>query len=280
MLWSVILFLVFSFQTNAINIPNCSKSQLRPFEDLVEHVHIVGSDDRMTFDEYAQQKKLPKREVYERFAATGIVNCNDGEFTAQVTGSPSVITTAGHGFFDADCSPKTFEACSFFLFGGKSGFVEYPIDMSSIRTGGCPKGNLDRDWMVAKLEKPTSVRPYKVPNKGIAEPGLNVIQASSLADNLKPTVKSPRHLSECQIREPSERYTSVYKTDCDTGLGSSGSAQLTETADGLYMAALNVATKKGAKDGDGYDRATSHNYSIALQGDFLAAIQAAVSSKK
>ena len=262
----------------------CGKSNLEGSATQLLHLaKIVGQEDRMTFEEYAQAKGMEIKDVEDQFGATGVLTCRgkgtEFQFTAQIAGSSSVVIGAAHGFFNKDCSRKPIELCSLFLFKGKT-VVENRVEMSSLKLGGCPfftkPSNASVDWMVAKLISPAKARPYGISSDNPLSPGQKVLQVSAFSENFRPEQDYPRHITECSLRDIGSNPNRPILTDCDTGGGSSGSAQLVIKESKLYVASIHVAYTGSGKDGQAYNRTLFHNVSVPISGQFLEAIKQAI----
>ncbi|MGZ3721420.1 MAG: hypothetical protein ACXVA9_00735 [Bdellovibrionales bacterium] len=245
---------------------------------LHQVVQISTPDGRQTLEQYAAAKKLPVNQVKKLFKATGTINCNGLQGTAQVTGKSNVLTLSGHGFFNQDCKPLNPINCEFTL-DDEPGTKAYKLDMSSLKTGPCNMNGSRGDWATVKLtEAVPDILPYDIPTD--AEPprlakNQPVLQASQKHKNFMDGVKYPKTVEECFVRDVDAHFETPIQTSCNTGKWSSGSAQfITEKSTGnVVIGALNTSEHIDKQAGSGYDSNTLYNSSVELRGDFLKAVR-------
>lgn len=266
----IFAILLISTTTHGLTSLPCKRNQLKAFSDIVKQVSVIGSDERQTFDQYALNKGVSPSTVEKTFAATGVLACGDAQVTAQLTESSSVITTSGH-FFKVptegcrEMPTLKSKKCSFYTHDGSGWNVEHPVDVSSLQLGTCVPGQHDGDWAVLKLSKPAKgVKPYTIPgeSEALSEP-QKVINPVAFSDNFKVGGTYPRSLTECSIKNAG----SLLLTDCDSGQGASGSANLKQERGSLKLIAITSYSEYGS---EGWS-----NYSVPLTGDFYRAVREA-----
>lgn len=242
----------------------------------------MGSDERMTFEEYAKKKNVPVATIEKKFAATGSLVCAGFLSSAQLSGKNNVITTAGHAFHLADCAKMNLEHLRSCYYIHNPGPAEtyYDLKTETIKFGGCKSGR--DDWAVAELKKPVGkVKPYLVPDR---DPqyisGSNVIMTAGSHRDFKRGDRYPKTLTDCQIRDVIPNSDESLRTDCDSGGNSSGGAHLVETEKGLEIISVNIGRpNKYDKPprGTPYDKDNYYNVAVPLAGDFLKAVQETIS---
>jgi hypothetical protein len=243
--------------------------------DLLQRTgQVTEVDHRETLSAYAQRKGLSVSSVEEAFRATGFLSCAGLTSTAQLTGRSDVLTAAAHSFFGPYCTPVTPRSC-FFVLEDELFAPRYYVD--SVVSPGCPQ--IAKDWAVVKLQTSVPrVRPYDYPR---TDPMLQVdkpvTQVSARADNFMVGDKYPKTVERCYLRVINPRSWFPVLTDCNTGPGSSGAAQLIEDDKGkTVVGAIHVADSVGGKSKSGFDAHTLFSISIPLAGDFLQALREAL----
>lgn len=225
---------------------------------------VIGGDDR---------RPIVSADQNAATAATGLLVCGRSVSTAQLVEATDVIITAAHVFYrDRFCRRGDLRGCFFRLANGRDP-TRYRLDPMSLKTAaGCSFSDPKLDWAVVKLVKPVPlVEPYRV-FRGQPLAGSRIIQISAVDRSFVVEGVHRRAIQACRIKEFGEE--GLLKTDCDTGTGSSGAAQLTIAAPAPQIVALNVGQASAALDGHEYNADWQYNVSISLSGAFLDAIQA------
>lgn len=228
-----LLLALFLYTNYSAALPfNCGKPHLQDFRNIVQKTKLLGAEERMTFQQYADSKGLSVEAVERQFSATGTIKCEGrGEGTAQLTNSNSVITTARHIFYDDNCRRAKNLACKLYLYkNGNSYDTPIPVDLSTLIVGPCsPSLSGDSDWAVVRLKKPADEKkyfPYQTPDQ---PPELTLssrfTQISGATSNFQNGGSHPRNVAECPpiSRDPNMNQVN---TTCDSGPGTSGAALL------------------------------------------------------
>lgn len=268
----------------ALPFPKCKKTQFSDIAKLAQKISVVQDDNREIFADYSRRKKISLEETERRFGATGVVYCGGQQGTAQVTGNRLVITTAKHIFFDNNCQPYAGNNCFFALRNDQGNVKKFPIDRSSVRAGPACAINVDRssDWAVAELTIPVPqpINPYKISEQELAiGTNADLVQISSYSDNFHPEMGKPRYITECKVQDVARDRTIPIQSDCDSGPGASGSAQLIETNPGEFqLAAIQVAHSADSYDSMPYRSDEYYNISVPVNNDFRTAILSAITA--
>lgn len=248
---------------------NCGSSKLKNYMAIVEKVALLGAENRMTFADYARLKNLDEKDVRELFSATGILKCDKGGGTVQVTQSQSVVTTAGHIFFDNECKPRPFTYCKVYMYGAK-GFESIDLDLSSLKTGECDKWAHTNDWAVLKTKTPIpkKFRAYKVdPNVQPLTSKDEITIVAGFAKNFEINGQFPPNVAEC--KSLGRNINGLIDFDCDTGKGASGSAIFRRNETGKFLSAI-VSSE---------NELSAQNSATQIEGDFLKAIMDAAGER-
>jgi hypothetical protein len=249
-----------------ISRPNCLlQPSLENQANLLHKVAIIGRESR---------KEIPAS-LQSKFAATGTLTCGSKTATAQITGTKNVITTAGHTFFNKNCEPVfRGNECKFELLRGGR-LQEYPVDIGSLKTGSCPHRDRREDWAVLKLSAPMAdVTPYEIPDRDdLLVEGEQIMQVTGYSSNFSRRGEYPKAMESCRARKIYTVSTSPILHDCDTGSGSSGSAQFVVRDKKMIFAAMNVSEVKLNPEGGPFDEERLHNTSTPVSGAFLQAIR-------
>lgn len=274
-----------------------NRDQLSSYRDLIHRAAVVDGEGRRTEEKYAAEKGLPLRSVQNRFAATGVINCNGTKATAQLTGANDVITTAAHVFYpDLKCNlANRPESCTFTL---KNGTAEKVLRIkSSVAIGyKCPQGaNQLDDWAVLKLDGAAEgVNPYELPSSNDQVRGDDKV-VSVLAGSMDFTVvdrksgrkSSPKTIDECTVKRTIVfDVMAKFESDCDAGPGGSGGAVLKRQGGRDLMVGITVhsnanldqereAAKQGRKLTGSYAPNNWSTYHLPLDGAFLKAVERA-----
>ncbi len=268
-------FSILAFGASAasgISFPRCNSfgGERANVTDL-HRVAVIGEDDRMTFSEYAGIKNLPINRVQKKLSATGIFSCNGADATGQLTGANDVVTTVGHHFFDKQCLRMDEpDSCYFQPLGSME---KFKVKIETL-VSGCMPGRRNGDWAVIKLERPvTDASFYNLPTQDfVPANGQAITQVSAYHQNFIRNGATPPTVQPCSIRETNPYGT--FKHDCDTGYGSSGSAQLlnVDGSTSPTMVALSVSQAKPVYP-DGTPFGPSHyNLAVPVAGEFLKAL--------
>ena len=169
---------------------------------LPETNNVVGVADYYEAPPRIPVSRLPTS-VQQRYAATGIIQCNGFEGSAQLTIKNNLITTAGHMLNDRDTCAKIAEPnqCVFIVNSqGRSRSVRVK---NLVATGfRCPRENdVQDDWAVMALSEPIDdVTPYSVdPDKIIAlRKNDSVVTVAHSVDFIVSS-QNAKHYGECTI---------------------------------------------------------------------------------
>lgn len=262
---------------------------------------VVGEDERLTEEQYAEKRKEPLARIQKRFAATGMLVCDKAIGGAQLTGAGDVITTVAHLFRTRSCKPSSKVAsCRFVI---SSGTTEQSSALASIEDIGwkcAGKTKLHHrgdDWAIVRLSKPVEgVQPYRLPYSDellIAGDPLVSVSASDSEFKLKRGVAAGRILksiSDCTSTAPYTGWQTA-QTSCDSSAGASGSSLLKARAKYDVLVAITAANSetrqlraKAARTGvlnkrdfDPHSWVTMH---VLLQGEFLSALRKTLGLKE
>lgn len=237
---------------------------------LHQIVQVGKEDGRQTFEEFAETNGNLE-EIKKTFAATGSVICDGNvQISAQITMKKNIGTTAGHAFRNPKtCQRLPVKNCYFHTHATPD--TKYEIDMNSIKLEDpCVPGELGMDWAEFKLKKPAPVAPYKIPESDeYLTRDQEITQVTGISKDFKRRNIFPRHIQQCAVRKVGFTKDSFIKTDCTTGPGSSGSAQLDSNR---TMVSLNVAEIVRKAPGTGFDPNSLYNISVPVAGEFRKAI--------
>lgn len=251
-----------------------------PSRSLLIPAKIVGSDDRMTYQDFAQSKNVDLAEFYAQFEAVGELECPHLAVSAQLVETSNLVLTAGHIFYDNSCEAVDVSKCVFRLKKGNN-IIERKIKSGSIETGRCEPGERRNDWAFFVLEESiTEVRPFLVPTQPpMLKGGDSILQATWSAANYKAPTQDQRHIQNCTIKvvDPSSDAAPM-ETDCDTGEGSSGSAQMMASPAGFVVVAINNSQFVNGKDGDKYQISHFGNVSAPLTGELFTRLWERINS--
>lgn len=137
---------------------------------------------------------------------------------------------------------------------------------------GCNIDSSKNDWAVIKLNRPAKgIKPYAIPAApGQLKGGETVVNPVAFSD-YRPNGDYTRSVIECSIRENIH----ITKTDCDSGPGASGSAQLIEEGGALIQVAI-VSGANNPNGGKEYDSENTFNVSSSVDGEFYDALREAI----
>ncbi len=158
-------------------------------------------------------------------------------------------------------------------------FTEYPLKMDALKTGGrCPLDKGLTDWAVLKLETAVpGITPYEVPDEdNLLKAGEQIMQVSGYATNFMVSGAYPKSMESCLADQIDLTHTDPIKHTCDTGKGSSGSAQFVVRSKKMIFAAMNISQQKDFPDGSDYNADSAFNTSTPVSGNFLSAIREAM----
>lgn len=248
------------------------------------NANVLGTDERLTINEFARALRTTETLVRAKYAATGRLHCSTAEYgwigTVQLTGRNDVVTSVAHLFWtDRSCrAVRDVRQC----------WVEFPnisrkrfmIKLNSISLGGCHRtGGADVDWAVFELAEPAvGITPYSLPTDiGAFQQGSSVLQVSAGARNFRPNVPANPFFAHfnfaiCKIRDRFRHPLFGIQTDCDMGPGASGSAILSEDTGAPVIVGV-VAFGMMQIPGGEYESSTNFNMASPLAGEFLRDIE-------
>ncbi|MFG1379724.1 hypothetical protein [Xanthobacter autotrophicus] len=251
-------------------------------ENPQKFAYIIGNEDRIEFPNDRKGK----------YAATGLLDCDDSggtaqgplSQTAQITYRADIITTAGHMFYHKkECDRNTKLVCIFIVnVGGK--VTREPVRMDTVQTGGCPDQDRRQDWATARLQSALkNITPYALPPaKYILNDGTETVFVSQFSLNFERNGRYPPTIQTCKIRRvlTPDKFVPIQQ-DCDTGKGSSGGAHLVTINNSLIAVAINVGQfdfwnqkneEWNIKNSNEFDNNIMYNVSVAISGAFRKSI--------
>ena len=281
-----ILYVASLSSANAFTLPNsaCMKTT---FNTCLTEFHqialITAEDNRMTVAEYAKENHIDPTEVGAAYEATGLLTCDKYAVTANIVGDSHVLVTAGHAFFNEDCSERKVSQCFFSLKFGDT--KKYLVDSTSLISGLCrkdvpnsspvkPNTDLHEDWASIRLKESAPVKPYSFPAADLKiTPNTPVRMVSAMQGNFR--VKRVKTVQECMIRDMERNIFVSLETDCNEGPFASGAAQFALDSDplGRNLIAINLGDQVNLKEGSGYNPDFLYAKSIAISGEFREAIE-------
>ena len=247
---------LFTFHSRTID----ARAGLSNFHRVV----VIGKDNRQTLTEYAKAKHILLLDINRKFSPTGLFSCEGQWATGQLTGANNIVTTASHVFHDKNC--KKYQSVKHCFFKPVNSKRRCSVDLSSLIFG-CDPDFIDKDWAVAKLDRPVeNTNFYDVPLPYIVIPEHQPItQVSYLHKNFKQKGNYPPTAQDCMVRAEQR---ATYLHDCDTGGGSSGSAQLI----GNTLVGINVG-ECVCDDNRSEFSEKYWNIGVPLRGEFLSSIK-------
>ncbi|WP_119268256.1 trypsin-like peptidase domain-containing protein [Taklimakanibacter deserti] len=183
----------------------------------------IGSDDRMTFGEFASASGLKDSEVQRLFSASVRIVCPWGTGGAALIGDGRVFVTADHVIFgtaDEELAPlvcylESFDGKQKFQIDAKTLIRGKSVQPKAISTG-------DNDWTIGRIRSAVAgIVPYRLGRS--RKPGQEVIAVSQGQLNWKNHTYPTPSIGKCRILSAS--ISSDY-TDCDSDKGSSGATLL------------------------------------------------------
>ncbi len=275
-----------SYAAPPLPVPDCNSTAFTRNAELLHQIAIIGDENRLTIEQYAQKNRISISQAKKKFAATGIMYCRTGQSTVQLTGKRNIITTSGHAFHLANCDRISENDCEIeFPFSSRPKKV-YKIKRGSLVTAACNRQdrNFINDWAIAELQEAVpNVKPYKVPNRNfVIKEGTVVLQAAASTINFQVNGEYPFNLNRCTVRHKNHTKQLHLKTDCDSGGWASGAGQFIEDDKGnLVLAAIHVgdSDSNNKKPGKDYDPYVHFNVSRGVEGDFLEAIYEKLNQK-
>jgi hypothetical protein len=246
--------------------------------EFFHQIRIIGPENRLTVGEYAKLKGVSAKEISKKFGASGVAACGVGGASAQIVGANDVLVLSGHVFH------RTNEGCQLYVdlaeancrftpsYGPDAG-VAIPMDLSTM-VSRCHPTDLHHDWAVVKLVRPVrGVLPYKIAKVAqVPEAGTPILVVASSQTNFERNGKKPMSIEECLVRDTYLDRNIPIQTDCDTGNGSSGAANLVDSTDGVTMIAIHTAGTRGEEPGHPYEKSRVFNYSTPVIGEFHSTI--------
>jgi hypothetical protein len=272
------------------------EQQVKQLTTNISWVEENGELGRRTVEQYAVDKGTAKEIIQDRYAATGLLECNGYKATAQLSGDNSTITTVAHTFVDSNTckkKPANVSDCTFTVTTSKG---KQTVNVSEMFGHGfkCPKRPRDSDdWAVLKLKDPIKgVKPYSLPRSGDGlKKGDKVVSVNAYNNDIftvnKATGKKkfPKTIEECSDKV--NHYDPVeilyFQSTCDLAGGASGGTILKADSDVL------MAIHKGNLDTDaevaaGRDGKSVHkpwvkgqwaSYHVLVKGEFLETLRQA-----
>lgn len=265
-----LLFLFLPILVNSTSVSGliCSPNKLKRYKDIVQKVNVVGfEDNRVKLTDYAKNNNLD----INLFSGVGILGCgNDTKSfkpidggTASLVGCQNVIATAGHIFFDKNCSPKRYKFCRlYFKRNGQEKNI--PIDLKSLKTGDCNVNDTDNDWAVLNLNQMASsnYHAFDLPTEAFKIDFVtNLVQVSGWSTDFNNNGEDPRYASECS--GGSMYYAESFAHQCDTGRGSSGAPMFKKEEVGKKIFAIHTGSDE------------DYNYATPVRGQLLNALKTA-----
>ncbi len=271
------------------SIPNCGSGP--GFEKnvgFIQKVVMIDEESRSSIEEFATFKGMSVPQARAMFAATGVMQCGARVTTVQLTGKRNLVTGVSHAFHqDPNC--QFFEPTNCTIKFPLSGSpTVYKIKGGSMESGGCPlPSKHTHDWSVFELTRDVEgATPYDVPEwPNEVAAGTPILQVASGADNFRPShrSRSTYNFQDCAVRNRKAFSNVSLQTDCDTGVGASGAAQLVNINGRLTLAAINVAEKSNLPNPldpndhrppvAGFNVAKHSNISVSVEGEFLRILQ-------
>jgi hypothetical protein len=273
------------------------QEQVKQFTN-VAWVEEPGELDRRTENQYAIDHKTTVAEIQDRFAATGLLNCNGYKGSAQLTGDDMTITTSAHMFADSKTCKKhknSTKGCTFTI---KSSTEEKTVEVAGLFAQGfkCPsKPKNSDDWAVMKLKFPLKgVKPYRLPKSfDRLEEKEKVIAVNAYNDDYfyqdKATGEKtyPKTIEDCTSKfgyaEPVE--FKMFDSTCDPSPGASGGSILKSDSKGDILVAITKGGdetpnelklgEKGAVISKPYKQGKWAGYHVPVKGEFLEALRQA-----
>lgn len=288
--------LLLLYGQHATSLPcSTANSQFKDMPRLAQRVAVVGKSERMLAAAYAKKKKVPVSKVVNAYAPTGDVKCGGIFWGGQLTKKDDIVTSAGHAFYNDDCSPiwPNVHECRFLVdVNGKQ--KEYEIDYIQATGRLCnrvPFKSKD-DWVVLKLKEHVPLKPYRVDqaetDRAMAKGGnlVAVGKSSDFYQRQGNKTVLPKHYGDCQTNDQgtgSHRGSMV--TDCDSAETSSGSSRLNDDMNdpalvGIHSkgpetrADLERAWKNGKPNTGDYDRLDWSTVVTPVSGELLQILNA------
>lgn len=258
-------------------------------DHIATPIAIFGDENRTVIDDWASRDKMGIA-YFRKHYPTGQVVCGDDVTVGSVVVKRDILLTVAHMFFDATCAlEKTEESrCFFNDYNGD----QYKLDMNSLRTGldlesakvglcqlGTPTTvgqdsiiELTRDWVVIKLKKPVkNVVPYGVTSPPLDREGKAYMMVAAAADNFPNQLATTYQL--CSWRDTRigiDDDFAIY-SDCDSGLGSSGSPLINEKHE--IEAIQTKVSGSGKPENSPYNPYTNYNVFIPMNKKIYESIK-------
>jgi hypothetical protein len=261
----------------------------------ISWVEEPGELGRRTVEQYAIDKGTTKEAIQDRFAATGLLDCDGEKSTAQLSGDNSTISTVAHAFTDSKSCKKrdvSVRSCTFTVTTSKGKQTVYVSGMVG-QGFKCPiKPRDSDDWAVLKLKNPIKgVKPYSLPKrddglkKGDKVVSVNAYNNDVFSVNKAGAKKFPKTIEECS--DKFDHYDPVevlyFQSTCDLAGGASGGTIL--KADSDVLMAIHKGNRDTYADVDaGRDGRSVHkpwakgqwaSYHVLVKGEFLETLRQA-----
>lgn len=242
--------------------------QAQPFQDLVHKVALVDKPDRECAEHYQKRVGMSKEEYFKKYGATGNLHCpyhrkkhSVSDASANFTCANNVLALHMHSFIDPDTGEIISDPseCTVTL-TGPDGKPMKPIHLTNDIIGDINLfdkhlSNAKRkelledpnvDWAVVRTKtNANGVTPYTVLDR-------NPLVTSQLANRQLISISAPQEMScrtisvGCQIRTTNnpritEKRPRGIFTDCDTGYGASGGADLQEINGKMVLVSIHTA---------------------------------------
>ncbi len=292
------VFLIFGLllgqSANALPFPKCPTGNLdlHTQSELLHKVALLGDDGRRTLPELAAELELSPEQIERDLSGIGAFWCAGARYTAQLTGSMDVITTAAHAFYLDDCRPVVTNGrpCQFQPANSRD-LYDVHIDWNNLENPTnprdakikCPRDH--EDWAVLKLKKAVTNAQYlNVGERDVSTPrDREIIQLATKANLHNRTVDSLAQRCSARKRGTLKNWSSVILHDCDTEPGASGGAQVTYDKDqkkffifGVHKGGesqLDSSSGAGSTKFKDFDGNKNANISVPVGGQFLAEIK-------
>lgn len=275
------------------DIPSTSKHP-QTQEPRIDPIAIFGDDDRRTEEQYARENNMTLAEVQDRYAATGVLTCDNSEVSASLTLANNVAVTAAHAFANSStCEIKSQpRRCKFTATIGR---VKKVVRVSKLVATGfkCPqKPTNAEDWAVLKLERGLiGVRPYLVENQ-LIEVDAKVTSVSAISNDVFQSGRAIPYYSKtignCTAFKiyQSNGDPTIFSSDCDVAGGASGGAILKDGSSwpallGIHKMTsetreqLAEAIRSGKANSGSFVEREWAAFHVPLQGEFLKAVLSA-----
>jgi hypothetical protein len=276
------------------------QEQAKQMMTNISWVEEAGELGRRTVKQYAADQNTTEEEIQDRYAATGLLDCNGSKSTAQLTGDNSTISTVAHDFTNPlTCKKKSngLNTCTFTVITSQG---EQTVDVSEMIGQGfkCPASpNVSDDWAVLKLKNPIrGVKPYRLPKKSDRlKVGDKLVSVNAYnndvftIDRKTKEKKFPKTIEDCTRKiDHEETVTASYiESTCDLAGGASGGSILKPGSDVLMAihrgnddsAAETAAGRAGHSVHKPYRESEWASYHILVADEFLDTLRRATGQR-